>query len=855
MSMGVSKFGLVDSKVELVVLVAGILAMFYAVTAALSLSFPDFTLLVASCLIAALIGRFKLTIPATSITFDPRLVMSFWAAIWLGIPGAVLVTLAALISEMAEEHDTAPPDIARLAAEVLVILVSAHAYSLAIANFQSKAGTLTLGGGSVPVEIILAVFVMAAVYFLFAVLTTGLRAEAGPAKNRRAATEKPTVIARSTIVAILSTLLLVLAVNHFGLELAWLAVPAAVAVKLAHRIHVRSLEAKTAEIKEASRLHLATVEALATAIDARDQVGLGHVRRTQIYAVGLGRILGLAESEISALKMGALLHDIGKLAVPDHILNKPDGLTPAEAEKTKIHCSVGASILEKVGFPYPVVPTVKYHHEAWDGTGYPEGLRGRKIPVTARIIALADMFDTLQEDRPYRKAVARQDAIETVRALAGSKFDPMLTDIFLRNLEIFEAEIEANGLGPESIGNGQAVSDLRLEDSVNPNYVDQIKRANHEAFTLFSLARDFSGALNLSETLELLSLKLKDFIPYETCVVYLLDPNADTANAVHASGKHAGDVLGRRLILGEGATGFALRSRKPVGNVDPALDFAFSGAEMAASFKTMAAVPLIAEDRLIGVVSLYAAKIDSFQDEHLRIFETVAKIAADAIEKAMEHAETRLHAHTDALTGLPNSRALIAEFTKEVQRAGRNGTSFQMLVLDLDGFKQVNDTYGHKFGDSMLRGIGNVIREQLREYDFLARYGGDEFVAIVPETDLEFVRGLSRRIEDAVSAFELVEDGGTARVGISIGSAAYPSAGQTFDELIQIADREMYRAKEFHRLRRAGAEQLIEVEQAAAGDSPEIPRSGTYRHVRHQPRAAEKPLNAEGPIISTDSVQ
>ena len=367
--MGVSKCGFVDSKVELVVLVAGILAMFYAVTAALSLSFPDFTLLVASCLIAALIGRFKLTIPATSITFDPRLVMSFWAAIWLGLPGAVLVTLAALLAEMAEEHESASPDIARIAAEVLVILVSSHAYSLAFANFQSKARTL--GGGSVPVEIILAVFVMAAVYFLFAVLTAGLRTEAGSAKNRNAASEKPTVIARSTIVAILSTLLLVLAVNHFGLELAWLAVPAAVAIKLAHRIHVRSLEAKTAEIKEASRLHLATVEALATAIDAETRWGSARTPNTRSMRSGLGGSWPFGK-RYQRVEDGALLHDIGKLAVPDHILNKPDGLTPAEAEKTKIHCSVGASILEKVGFPYPVVPTVKYHHEAWDGTGYPK---------------------------------------------------------------------------------------------------------------------------------------------------------------------------------------------------------------------------------------------------------------------------------------------------------------------------------------------------------------------------------------------------------------------------------------------------------------------------------------------------
>ena len=850
-----SRFSLGDSKFDLVVLVAGVLAIAYAVAEALAFSFPDFTLLVASCLIAAMIGRFKLTIPATSIALDPKLIVTFWSAVWLGLPGAVLVMLAASLSEFGETRDRSNPNVYDLAADALVIAASAHSYTLAAANFRNNPEAAALSNGFVPIEMIISILVMAAVFFLATVLTTGLRKDAETVRSVVPDPDRPSLVARRTILAVVSTLLLILAVNHFGLELAWLAVPIAVAVKIAHRMHVRSLEAKTSEIKEASRLHLATVEALATAIDARDQVGLGHVRRTQIYSVGLGRILGLSESEINALKMGALLHDIGKLAVPDHILNKPDGLTPAEAEKTKIHCSVGASILDKVGFPYPVVPTVKYHHEAWDGSGYPEGLRGRKIPVTARIIAIADMFDTLQEDRPYRKALSRQTAIETVRSLAGSKFDPMLIEIFFRNLDIFEAEIEANGLSPYAIDSRREIPDLRIDDSMNPTFIDQIKRANHEAFTMFSLARDFSGALNLSETLELLASKLAGFIPYDTCAIYLIDSDGDTAKAVHVNGLHSSEIMGRRLVSGEGATGFALRSRKPVSNVDPALDFAFTDVDIAASFRTMAAVPLVAGDRLVGVVSLYASKITSFEDEHLRIFETASKLAADAIEKALVHAETQLHALTDALTGLPNSRALIGEFAKEVQRAGRNGTSFQLLVLDLDGFKQVNDTFGHKFGDSMLRGIGNVIREQLREYDFLARYGGDEFVAIVPETDPEFVREMIVRIEEEVAAFELIDKCGAVSVGVSIGAASYPSSGQTFDELIEVADRKMYRAKERNRLRRIGADSFIDIEPADDGIETAKPfRGGASKGSDRTQKVKGHRGKADTQVLSTDSI-
>jgi putative nucleotidyltransferase with HDIG domain len=165
----------------------------------------------------------------------------------------------------------------------------------------------------------------------------------------------------------------------------------------------KALAEKTGQIGKVSQIHLATVEALATAIDARDQISVGHVRRAQIYSLALGRLLKVSPAEMEALRTGALLHDIGKLAVPDHILNKPGKLTPAELEKTKIHSVVGASILEKIGFDVPVVPTVKYHHECWDGSGYPDGLKGEEIPLTARILTVADAYDTLRGTRPYRQ--------------------------------------------------------------------------------------------------------------------------------------------------------------------------------------------------------------------------------------------------------------------------------------------------------------------------------------------------------------------------------------------------------------------------------------------------------------------
>jgi diguanylate cyclase (GGDEF)-like protein/putative nucleotidyltransferase with HDIG domain len=584
----------------------------------------------------------------------------------------------------------------------------------------------------------------------------------------------------------------------FPTEFLLVTLPLSVTGSLFYHAHIHRLSQKTRELADASRLHLATVEALASAIDARDRVDVGHVRRTQIYAVGIGKALGLSEGELNALRAGALLHDIGKLAVPEHILNKPGRLTPAELEKTKIHVNVGASILEKVGFPYPVVPTVRHHHERWDGSGYPEGLRGDEIPLTARILSVADAFDALRGARPYRSAVGRDDACNFLRSRAGTQFDPHVVSTFLRHLKQLEAEIDLLGF------RYQTASEL-TESAGNfpanrPDYAEQIKRANQEVFSLYEMARDLGAAQNLDETLSLLSRKVGEFVPYDTCLVYLLDDDKKHAHAAHVEGRNSGLLAGNRIALGEGASGYVLKKRKPVENVAPSLDFAFSHPEICEHYLAMASVPLFADDELVGAVSLFSGELLVYEEEHLRLLETICKIAGDAISKSIRNAENEIQALTDALTGLPNARSLQNFFEKETARASRGGTSLQLMVLDLDGFKAVNDTLGHKAGDKLLREISRIIRSELRDYDLLARYGGDEFVALVPETENSDVAELCTRIEAAVDAYADRTDG--PRVGVSIGSACYPTQGETFEQLLIVADEAMYRTKASRKQRR-----------------------------------------------------
>src|SRR5688572_857913 len=759
-------------------------------------STTQLALFVTTLFIASLLSDNGGRIPFTDVPFAPRYIAIFWAILTLGTLGGLAVAATASLSCFSSYRGRRLEWTKTAFAELFAAGIAGSAYA---AGLGPMPGFASFGDKFlIPTEVLYGSAAMIAGHFLsIAAIARFISPNDNDGVTWGAAAKALVRSFAGRLIAAGFAILMLASFRHFGYAFALVVVPAVLLGNLAYRIHVVRLTQKTKELVDANRLHLATVEALATAIDARDQVGIGHVRRTQIYAVGIGLANGLGEEQLNALRAGALLHDIGKLAVPEHILNKPGRLTSAELEKTKIHSGVGASILEKVGFPYPVIPTVRHHHEHWDGGGYPDGLCGDRIPITARILAVADAYDALRGDRPYRPALSREDACSFLRSRAGTQFDPNIVTTFLRNLKKLESEVEIHGLAYENVATELKPS---IEGSA-ANYVEQIKRANQEVFSLYEMARDFGASLDLDGTLSLLTRKVSQFVPYDTCLVYLLGEDGETATAAHVDGRNSEALKGKVVKIGEGATGYVLKKRKPIENVDPSLDFAFSHSDICRHYVGMASVPLLAEERLIGAITVFSDKLPIYEEEHLRLLETIARIAADAISKSIKHAENEIQALTDQLTGLANARSLQLQFEKEVGRARRTGASLQLLMLDLDGFKSVNDNLGHTAGDKMLYEIGRIIKSELRDYDHLARYGGDEFVALVPGIDSADVIELCSRIESAIAAHADSSHTSGVSVGVSIGAACYPTQGETFEELLIAADKAMYRTKTFHRER------------------------------------------------------
>jgi diguanylate cyclase (GGDEF)-like protein/putative nucleotidyltransferase with HDIG domain len=572
-------------------------------------------------------------------------------------------------------------------------------------------------------------------------------------------------------------------------------VPILTIIYFTYKVYVDRVEASNRHAEQMADLHLKTIEALAIAIDAKDEVTHDHVHRVQIYATGLARLFGLTDAEIEALKAGALLHDIGKLAVPDYILNKPGQLTAAEFEKMKVHTIVGAEILERVGFPYPVVPVVRHHHERWDGRGYPDGLKGDQIPITARILTVSDSFDAMQEDRQYRKAMTREQAIETLKEGSGSFFDPTVVSIFLEHLTEFEAEIRSQRVEArvQNYQNEYVSEGLERVDTGSTVF-DRIRSAHREVITLYDIAQTIGTSLDLRDTFAVFSSRLEDIVQYTTCVLYLQRSDSTEVEAAHASGRNTEKFKARRIPSGAGITGWVVANRHPMHNCDPRLDFDVLRLDSIEQYRTASVVPLIREEEVLGALALYSDSVTTYDSDQLRLLEAVAKLASDAIANAVHHEMTETSALTDVPTGLPNARALRYRFEEEIDRAKRHRDSFTVVMMDLDGFKTVNDRLGHQAGDHLLWQLGQLLNTLVRSSDFVSRYAGDEFVAILqvgPDEAAELVH----RIQLSLDKHDYGFGGANIYIGMSVGWASFGADGDTLDELLLAADRAMYADK------------------------------------------------------------
>ena len=572
----------------------------------------------------------------------------------------------------------------------------------------------------------------------------------------------------------------------------------------------KQVEIEKGNAEEVASLHLRTIESLALAIEAKDQTSHKHLQRVRVFAVGLAKELGFSEDEIEALRAAALLHDIGKLAIPEHIINKPGKLTPEEFEKMKIHPLVGSEILQRVAFPYPVAPIVRSHHERWDGTGYPDGLKGEQIPRGARVLAAVDCLDALASHRQYRNAISLDAAMEKVSSMSGSAFDPKVVDalkLHYRKLEILagtdligedEATPSADVVaeGTLDVVDGFEQSPQPLVATNEADFLSSIASARQEAQTMFELSQDLGNSLSLGETLSVLSVRLRKMIPYDSMAVFLLKDGKLIPELV--SGDNFRLLSALNVGLGEGLCGWVAERRKPIVNGNPELEAGYIiDPTKFTTLRSALIVPLEGLNGVVGVLAMYRADRDAFSADHLRILLAVSSKIALSVENALKYQQAEDSATTDYLTGLPNARSLFLHLSRELSRCRRTSTSLAVMVCDLDNFKQINDLYGHLEGDNLLKDFAGHLKESCRGYDYVARMCGDEFVIVAPGMNAEAANEKASRLNQlAIEAGRKIA--GRDLVALSVGTAFCPEDSFDVERLLEEADRRMYSMKKIH---------------------------------------------------------
>jgi diguanylate cyclase (GGDEF)-like protein/putative nucleotidyltransferase with HDIG domain len=571
------------------------------------------------------------------------------------------------------------------------------------------------------------------------------------------------------------------------------------------------VEVEKRHVEEIASLNMRTIEALALAIEAKDHTTHTHLQRVRTYAVEMAKELGLSEDEIEALRAAALLHDIGKLAVPEQIISKPGKLTAEEFEKMKVHPIVGAEILQRVAFPYPVAPIVRSHHEKWDGSGYPDGLANTEIPIGARVLAAVDCLDALASHRQYRPALPLSAAMSKVKEQSGTSFDPQVVDILERRYVEWErmALMEESSMatlgvskwvrverGQEPSAGFAKFSDSPTGGPENPDFLASIASARQEAQTMFELSQDLGVSLSLSETLSLLSMRLRKMIPYDSIAVFVNRNGWLLPELV--SGENFSMLSSLKVRMGEGLCGWVAENCKPIVNGNPQVEAGYVvDPEQHRTLQSALAVPLEGLNGVVGVLAMYHTGRDAFTPDHLRILLAVGSKVALSVENALKYQQAESSATTDFLTGLPNARSLFVHLAQEVARCRRMKTGLAVMVCDVDGFKQINDSFGHLEGDRLLREFSTRLKDACRGYDYVARMGGDEFVITSPGLTPEAAAEKAIRLnEAAIEAGRVIC--GRDIITLSVGTAFCPEDGHDVERLLAEADRRMYSMKQIH---------------------------------------------------------
>jgi len=413
--------------------------------------------------------------------------------------------------------------------------------------------------------------------------------------------------------------------NANALGAIWIVLPLLAITYFTYKSSMARIDDANRHVEQLNTLYLSTIETLAMAIDAKDQITHGHIRRVQTFTVALAKEVGITDQlQIKAIEAAALLHDMGKLAVPEYILNKPGSLTPAEFERMKLHASAGADILSAIDFPYPVVPIVRHHHENWDGTGYPTGLKGTEIPIGARVLSVVDCFDALTSDRPYRPRLSDEDALQVVTDRRGRMYDPLIVDSFLRLYARLRSQQQETGVNePESLPRA-STSSPRLA---------AISASAGESSTMYRLTQRLAAQPSLEGAFADVAEEIAALIPATTTAIYTQNAEGTELEATHAYGAQSSRILGRRVRFGERIIGWSASSGRSVVNADASGELGELARSEASSLRSCLTVPVAIRGELLAVIVAFSSEQNGFRAEDQRIVEAIVRHISPVLER------------------------------------------------------------------------------------------------------------------------------------------------------------------------------------------------------------------------------
>ncbi len=550
-----------------------------------------------------------------------------------------------------------------------------------------------------------------------------------------------------------------------------------------YSFNVRSqkLKADMEHMGTVNRLNEAMIASLAMAIETKDPHTHKHVNRVREYAVGVATRLGITGGDLEAIRAAALLHDIGKIGIPEQILLKRGKLSASEFEIIKSHVAMGVAILEQVDFPWPVVPIVRGHHERWDGLGYPDGLCGEQIPLGARILSLVDMYDALTSDRPYRRAVRQEQALDMIRANAGTQFDPELTKIFIKSLPEMDAAIEQ--LAQDAPAEKPSVVEILAQRVASLQVAQLDQPLSEEEFLqeLNALPIASRGAPMLSADLV---DAIKPHIPFSTLVLYVVNQERRTLTPISVEGDWRELFDGLEIHLGEGMSGYVATTGRSVINVAAGMDLSRRvrpGENLELS--SALAAPIVVGGKTLGVLAAYHSSYSVYRELHGDRLQLLAQFLSQSDPYALVlEAQSRAFVN-DPVTGLPSCVNLLQFLHSQVTIAQTREEEFAVLVIGESATSRHTE-------ESLRRsrtGLAAHLRDALREGDFVAHTADGDFAVVLPRCNQIDAAVISDRI---VAHCRTRSHAGT-QSQVVYGLAAYPADGANGKSLLEAAARRM----------------------------------------------------------------